>query len=199
MKELIIDYSPASGNAPAKVRVGFRAAPTQREQYSKEVDFTFTITDQERRQIQWYLEDYLVYPWGEFRQRAAQTEDLMDRLGDELFRAVFGEESTRAMYAKVENDLPDTRVVIYADDPEGISLPWELMRDPNREEYGCLAKLASCFVRSQPTLAFTPPQVEDTGKFNILLVISRPGDQTMLPFRQLPGRYWSYSARTATE
>ncbi len=68
-----------------------------------------------------------------------------------------------------------TRIVIHAADSTGISLPWELLRDPERGEYGDLARLAHAFLRSQPDLIFDTPSVSNEDTFNILMVICRPG------------------------
>lgn len=100
----------------------------------------------------------------------------MARLGEELFDAIFGDRPISALYAHVADDLPNTRVVVYADDPAGIAIPWELLRDPDKGEYGDLARLAHSFVRSQPDLIFNPSPAPSANTFNILMVICRPGD-----------------------
>lgn len=174
MKELIIRHIPSEGESEPCVRVGYRPLEGAQPQERK-AEFSFAMTETQRREIQWYLENYLVYPWGEFRQRAAQVEALMERLGVELFEAVFGSHDTGALYAHVADDLTNTRIVIHADDAEGVALPWEFMRDPARGDYGDLARLASAFVRSQPDLIFEPPAPKQDGTFNILMVICRPG------------------------
>ena len=105
--------------------------------------------DEQRRLNQWYLEEYLVYPWGPFRARAAEAEGLMQRLGVELFDAVFGRADTGALYSRnVAGDLSNTRIVIHAVHAEGIALPWELMHDPQLSPHGNLARLAHVFVRA---------------------------------------------------
>jgi hypothetical protein len=100
----------------------------------------------------------------------------MEQLGVKLFDAVFRSRETGALYAHAANDLANTRIVIHTEDPAGIALPWELMRDPTRREYGDLAPLAHAFARSQPDLIFQPALVPSAeASFNILMVICRPG------------------------
>ncbi len=175
MKSLTIFHAPAEGEQGARARVAYCPREGAQAQ-ERETAFSFTVGDEQRREIQWYLEEYLVYPWGQFRERAAQVEALMERLGAELFDAVFGERETAALYAHVADELANTRVVIHAADPVGVALPWEFMRDTTRGEHGDLARLAHAFVRSQPDLIFEPPDAPDDAEtFNILMVICRPG------------------------
>jgi tetratricopeptide (TPR) repeat protein len=175
LKELTIHHLPADERTIARVRVSYRPQEGAQAQ-EREIDFGFGVTEKQRRDIQWYLEEYLIYPWGEFRNRAQQVEKLMEQLGVELFDAVFGSRETAALYAHIADDLANTRIVIHADDSEGIALPWELMRDSARGDYGDLARLAHAFVRSQPDLIFQPPPaLTDDEKFNILMIICRPG------------------------
>lgn len=156
------------------MRVSYRPQEGAQRQ-ERETEFGFAVAEEQRRLIQWYLEDYLVHPWGEFSQRAQRVEELMGQLGTQLFGAVFASRETSALYAHVADHLPETRIVIHASDSVGISLPWELMRDPVRGEYGDLARLAHAFVRSQPDLIFHPPAPKEGETFNILMVICRPG------------------------
>ena len=175
MKELTITHIPAEGDTPARVRVGYRAESLSKPQ-ERETEFTFAITDEQRRLIQWYIEQYLIYPWGEFRTRAQRVEELMEQLGAELFDAVFSSRETSRLYTHVADDLSNTLIVIHASSPEGIALPWELMRDPALGPFGDLAHLTYAFVRSQPDLIFQPqPAPTDAETFNILMVICRPG------------------------
>jgi tetratricopeptide (TPR) repeat protein len=174
MKELTIHHFAAREDRPARVRVSYCPEMGAQSQ-GREAEFKFSISDEQHRLIQWYLEEFLIYPWGEFRTRSQQAEDLMTRLGEELFLAVFGTEETRALYWHVADNLDETRVVVHADAPQGIALPWELLRDPTRGEYGDLARVAYTFVRSQPNLIFEPPRAPAGDTFNILLVICRPG------------------------
>ena len=51
--------------AVVRVRVSYRAQEGAQLQ-ERETPFAFTVTDEQRRLIQWYLEEYLLYPWGVF-------------------------------------------------------------------------------------------------------------------------------------
>ncbi|HEX8072010.1 MAG TPA: tetratricopeptide repeat protein [Pyrinomonadaceae bacterium] len=185
MKELVIQHMPADGGAGARVRVSYSAQPGAQPQ-ERVTDFAFAVTEAERRDIQWYLEEYLTYPWGEFRQRARQVEALTEQMGTRLFDAVFADRQTFALYAHVADQLAQTRIKINAADAEGIALPWEFMRDATRGEHGDLARLAHAFVRSQPDLIFEPPAPVAGPTFNILMIICRPGGpESDVPFQSV--------------
>src|SRR5438874_1522091 len=139
MRELVIRHVPGDGTSPAWVRVICREPQGQA---AAETEFTFAISAESRRLVQWYFEEYLTFPWGEFRGRADQAEGLIGRLGEELFAAVFGAPEAAAVYARTADDLARTRVTVEAVSPEGVSLPWELLKDPARGE---LARLAETF------------------------------------------------------
>jgi hypothetical protein len=155
MKELKIHHFSAKGERAPRVHVSYCASEGTQTQAAA-TDFTFSISDEQRHLIQWYLENYLICPWGEFCTRAKGAEALMEKLGVELFDAVFSSRETRALYTHVTDDLANTRIVIHADDTEGIALPWELMRDAMKREFGNLACSAYAFVRSQSGLNFQP-------------------------------------------
>ncbi len=172
MKRIAIHHLKAKRGKGARIRICYTAKEGAQPQ-EREIPFKFQIDDDARKNIRWYLEEYLSYPWGIWQVRARATERLMAKLGEELFSAVFGHKETQALYAHVSDDLGKTRFAVHADNPIGIAIPWELMRDSSKKEYGDIARLAYAFIRSQPDLSFQPPEIKgDT--FNILLVISRP-------------------------
>ena len=185
MKQVTIQHLPSKDKHPARLRVRY-LKNTDTRALDYQVEFEFGVTQEQRDLIQWYLEEYLRYPWGEFHNRATKAVNLMNQLGAELFRAVFGNKETSAIYAEICKELRETRIVISAGSSEGISIPWELMRDPALGEYGELARHAYAFVRSQPELVSRPklPSAQ-LGSLNILMVISRPAGGADIPFQSV--------------
>jgi hypothetical protein len=143
MKELIIRHIPAQDRRGARVSVSYRAHERAQPQTAPDAPFGFEITAEQHRLIQWYLEEYLQYPWGEFNTRAQSAEALLDDLGRKLFDTVFRSTRARTLYGRIADDLTNTRIVVRAEatDAAGLGLPWELLRDPDRE-LGRLASLA---------------------------------------------------------
>ena len=181
MNELIIDYIPAKGEGSAQVRVVCRPE-SGADQESDPIDFSFEMSDDDRRLVQWYMEDYLSYPYAAFVDRAKKAEELMRQMGEELFDAVFSDRRSITFYSKVEDDLADCRITVRVSDPVGRSLPWELMRDPGR---GYLAQKAYSFVRSRPNVPVMPVKLDLGQTINILMIISRPGGKTDVRFQSV--------------
>jgi hypothetical protein len=119
MHELTLVHTPpAAEGQPGKVRVEYRADPHVQPQ-TAEVPFAFEYDPKDRRLVQWYLEEYFTCPWGVYKERAALAEKTIRDLGEQLFKAVFGPEDTRDLYAEVRKQLADTRIVVHATSPIG--------------------------------------------------------------------------------
>jgi hypothetical protein len=103
---------------------------------SKEAPFEFPMSEEEQRLIQWYLEEYLLFPGSEFRARAKKVEAPMKRLGQRLFEAVLAGADAAALYAHASRNLRATRIKIVANEPAGIVVLWELMCDPTHGQDG---------------------------------------------------------------
>ncbi len=111
-------------------------------------DFPFRLTDQEQRDLRWYLEDFLkVHHDTAVDAMAARIEGHMDEIGVGLFKATFREsDDARDLWATLRTRLHETRVEIVSEVQETTSIPWELIRDPATEVP--LALRARSFVHS---------------------------------------------------
>jgi hypothetical protein len=156
--------------------------------YAAQTSFEFKLTDQDREDLRWYLEDYLQYPLDPAPKIAARIEQRMAEVGEQLFKAVFqSSDDARDLWAMLRERLDETRVEVITDVREATSIPWELVRDPKTDTP--LALRACSFVRAQPQTAQRPrlPQLA-TGSVRILLVICRPGKNEDVPFRSVASR-----------
>ena len=105
------------------------------------------MTDEDRADIRWYLEDYLQYPLDPAPQIAERIEGRIQEIGIELFKKIFqANDDTRDLWATLRDKLADTRVEVATDVKGATALPWELLRDPKTDE--ALALRAKTFVRS---------------------------------------------------
>ncbi|MDI6810818.1 MAG: tetratricopeptide repeat protein [archaeon] len=183
MNELIVRYYH-SDNPSCQVYYRSNLGMQETEKFP----FTFSVSKEERELIQWYLEEYLTYPYGAFQERARRAEKVISDLGAKLFEVVFRNKNDRdqaaiRFYDRAMENPTDCHIVIQADHPAGWSLPWEFMRDPG---YGYLAQKTSGFVRSHPGVsAHLQPIRTDTPKINILMIISRPGGEEDVPFQSV--------------
>jgi tetratricopeptide (TPR) repeat protein len=151
-------------------------------------DLTFAVTEQEREDLRWYLEDYLQHVAEPAPTIAARIEHRINTLGRDLFEALFhANDDTRDLWAAIRGRLNDTRVEIVTDTRAAATVPWELIRDPKNDV--ALALRASSFVRAAHQTAQRPPHRETgTGPIRILLVICRPSGGEDVPFRSVASR-----------
>jgi hypothetical protein len=152
-------------------------------------EFSFQLSEQDREDVRWYLEDFLQYPMDPAPAIAARIEERLAAIGDELFRAIFqADDDARDLWATLRAHLNETRVEIIADVVEAAAIPWELLRDPKTGVH--LALRTPAFVRSHARTAqkpyWSPPNPDDP--IRILLVICRPGGREDVPFRSVAGQ-----------
>lgn len=150
--------------------------------------FAFKLSPQDQEDLRWYLEDYLQYPLDPAPVIAARIEKRIEEIGEELFRKVFeSSETARRQWARLQDQLNDTRIEIIAEVQAATAIPWELLRDPLTATP--LALRAQSFVRSQFNPAQSPKQTStEKEKVRVLLVICRPGGGADVPFRSVASR-----------
>jgi len=150
--------------------------------------FKFGLSEQDREDVRWYLEDFLQYPLDPAPRIAARIEGRMAEIGRELFQGVFhSNDSARDLWAALRSKLSDARVEIVTGVEEATTLPWELLHDPKTDAK--LALVAQSFVRAHPQAAERPrlPQASP-GPIWMLLVICRPRGGDDVPFRSVANR-----------
>lgn len=149
--------------------------------------FSFTLTDQDQRDLQWYLETYLQYPFDPAPKIAARVEQRMADIGATLFTALFhANDDARELWSMLRPHLDDARVQIVTEVREATTIPWELVRDPRTDVP--LALRARSFVRAQPNPVQRPQVPTINGPIRILVVISRPGGAHDVAFRSVATR-----------
>ena len=149
--------------------------------------FAFAVTEQERKELRWYLEDYLQDPHDPAPTIAARIEQRMVEIGTELFQKVF--ESNRdvtRLWACMFEHLAETRVEIITEVRDATAIPWELLHDPQTDTP--LALRASSFVRTLSNPVQPPKLPSAAEKIRILLVICRPKGDNDVPFRSVASR-----------
>jgi tetratricopeptide (TPR) repeat protein len=149
--------------------------------------FPFRFSDDDQRDLRWYLEEYLQAPEEPNPKIAARVERRMAEIGADLFQAVFRGGALR-LWARLQDRLEATRVEIVTGVAEATAIPWELLRDPDMDV--ALALRAASFVRAQPNPAKRPslPRAKAGAPLRILLVICRPHGREDVPFRSVSAR-----------
>jgi len=143
------------------------------------VSFADPRGPRERGELRWYLEEYLRFPYGAERERAARVEQEMQQWGESLFAQLFTKAAfdpdPRALYQEaVREGLDQCELCISSEDPEFLNIPWELIRDPTPGR-GYLAPLMGGLFRQRSGQKIDAPlRLSPEESFRILLVIARP-------------------------
>jgi hypothetical protein len=77
--------------------------------------------------LRWYLEDYLLAPFGVWEERGPLVAGRLTEWGHSVFGSVFGAGPARDAYQRARNQ--GLEVVFRSAVPGLLGLPWELMRD----------------------------------------------------------------------
>ncbi|MEM1027006.1 MAG: CHAT domain-containing protein, partial [Planctomycetota bacterium] len=127
-----------------------------------------------RRELRWYLEHFLDYPYAPATDRADETLAALKAWGQQAFNALFGGGPARDMYRQAitgPDDFKNLSLKIVASDPLVLAWPWEALCDP---QHGYLAH--HCHIDRQIQVDDPPELHPDlpTDRVNILMVTARP-------------------------
>ncbi|MEW6491254.1 MAG: CHAT domain-containing protein [Cyanobacteriota bacterium] len=143
------------------------------------LDFASPISEEDQKDIQWYLEVYATrYTTEVDDERAKKIADKLPQWGADLFNAVFHSRAAQRLFNDFQDeDEPGRLLTISASHPGILSLPWELLRDPE----------GTFLVHENPRISIRrrlagagggrksfKVQVKD--RLRLLFVVSRPSD-----------------------
>ena len=131
--------------------------------------------------LRWYLEDYLLAPFGVWEERGPAVQGMLANWGDQVFGSVFGSGPARDAYQRARDR--GVEVVFRSADPGLLGLPWELMRDGAAP----VALGAGGISRSLPVAGGAGTLDVPGGRLRVLMVISRPAGTQDVGY-QLVGR-----------
>ena len=131
------------------------------------------LTQQERDDLRWYLEEYWKWPYEGFAQRAKGVEALLPALGKRLYESVFGSRQADRIVQKWLSTEGEHQISIISDIPHALSLPWELLH--SEQGYMVMRTLEPVSIlrrlpQSESTTASTPFEPP----LRVLLVTARP-------------------------
>jgi tetratricopeptide (TPR) repeat protein len=91
---------------------------------------TDPLTQRERDDLYWYLEEYWRWPYREFARRGEQVEALLSTVGKRLYQAIFGSDKAQRIVQMWQQRLNVQRQIsIVSQIPSILRLPWELLSD----------------------------------------------------------------------
>ncbi len=118
--------------------------------------------------LRWYLEDYLLAPYGVWEDRGPAIKEKLPQWGEQVFGSVFADGPARFAYERARDR--GLELIFRSTDPGLLGLPWELMRDGN----GPVAMGAGGISRSLRVADGAGTLEVPGGKLRVLMVISRP-------------------------
>jgi tetratricopeptide (TPR) repeat protein len=126
-----------------------------------------------RRELRWYLEQFLDYPFPPNTDRADRVTQVLEAWGTHAFSALFLAGKGRDWYHDAVRDGTEhLQLRIIANEPTVLAWPWEALYDPER---GFLAH--KCHIERHLNNVADPPPLPDNlprDRLNILLVTARP-------------------------
>jgi len=166
-----------------KIQVSWQHKSTARD-CPHPLPFADPLTIEDRKELRWYLEEYLQFPYGAEEYKAQKVEEKMKVWGESLFTQVFAkcdfDPDPRTLYHEaVRQGLNDCEICIASEDTDFLNIPWELLRDPTPGR-GYLAPLLGGLYR-QRTGHKIEVLPESSEPFRILLVICRPFGEKDVP------------------
>ncbi|NQS97895.1 MAG: tetratricopeptide repeat protein [candidate division Zixibacteria bacterium] len=129
------------------------------------------------RELQWYLEEFLSYPYPPNTDRAENIIDAIKEWGRQSFNAVFDDVNARRMFDRAtENGHEHLHLQIRSDDSRILAWPWEALRDPEAEFLGQNCQIERRLEEDIRDPIVTADELPDD-IINILLVTARPYKQ----------------------
>jgi tetratricopeptide (TPR) repeat protein len=118
--------------------------------------------------LRWYLEDYLLAPYGVWEDRGPAIREKLPQWGEQVFESVFADGPARFAYERARDR--GFELVFRSAAPALLGIPWELMRDGT----GPVAMGNGGISRSLPVADGAGTLEVPGGKLRVLMVISRP-------------------------
>lgn len=147
------------------------------------LDFVSPLSQEDLKDIQWYLEIYgSRYTTDVDDETAKGIEAKLQKWGADLFNAVFGERPAQRLFNAFQDEDESGRLLtISASHPAILSLPWELLRDPD----------GTYLVHDNPRISVRrrlagagggrkPFKVQIKDKLRLLFIVSRPSDAAFI-------------------
>jgi tetratricopeptide (TPR) repeat protein len=141
--------------------------------------YIWPLGKEELEDLRWYLEEYLLAPYGVWEDRGPGIHGKLATWGEQVYNSVFANGQARSAYERARDR--GLEVVVRSAEPTLLGLPWELMRDPG----GPVAMGAGGISRS--FLAVDRPGTLEVlgGKLRVLMVISRPGGTSDVAYQMV--------------
>ena len=171
-----------------QIEVGWRRGNEIPRHYSP-LPFEDPLSSEDRRELRWYLEEYLQFPYGAEESHARRVEEKMGEWGEALFSQVFpkveADPDPRAFYQEaVRAGLEQCELCVsseHTEDTDFLNIPWELIRDPTPGRGYLAPSLGGLFRQRSGQAIQAPLEISHDEPFRILLIIARPLGEKDIP------------------
>lgn len=165
-----------------RIRIGFRRSGQEFDEPPGEpTEFLSPLGSVDLEDLRWYLEEYLAAPFAVYEERGQRIQVKLVEWGRALFEQVFGP-GRPGRDAYMQSREGRCELVFRSASSSFLSLPWELLQDPQRSTP--LALDVSAIDRSL-VAAGAAATVPQGNVLRILMVIARPGGTTDIGYQMI--------------
>jgi hypothetical protein len=130
--------------------------------------FEWPLDAEALEELRWYLEDYLLAPFGVWEDRGPAVQAKLAGWGDLVFGSVLGGGPARDAYERARDR--GLEVLVRSAVPGLLGLPWELMRDKAGPVALGTGGISRGLAKADGARTLEVPG----GRLRVLMVISRP-------------------------
>jgi tetratricopeptide (TPR) repeat protein len=150
------------------------------------VNYPITITEpftrREEERLEWYFEEWLVYPMLD-KVKAARVAESVKAYGEKLFEQVFKANfDAYSEYRQLRGKLAQVQIEIESQTPEFQALHWEALCDPDLPRPFAVDCV---MLRKSTKPASVPAQVQPSPVINLLVVTARPKEEKDVGYRTI--------------
>ncbi|QEI40323.1 Photosystem I assembly protein Ycf3 [Dolichospermum sp. UHCC 0315A] len=146
-----------------------------------DIIITDPFTPQEERELEWYFEEWLVYPIVD-TVKAERAKNSVKTYGERLFDQVFQDKKAYSKYQQLKNNLSQVQIEIVSKTPEFQALHWEALQDtdfPRPLAVDCV------MLRKSVNSAVGSVNLPPSSVINLLVVVARPDEEKDVGYRTI--------------
>ena len=161
---------------------GFTASLNFDSGNSYPITVTDPFTNQEEKDLEWYFEEWLVFPTLE-TDKAQKAANSVQNYGENLFKQVFQSNlNAYGEYRDLRKQLSQLQIIIESQSPEFQALHWEALKDPDLPRPFSIDCIIS---RQRRGATVVPVQMATYPTINLLVVIARPNEESDVNYRTI--------------
>ncbi len=146
-----------------------------------DIIITDPFTPQEEQELEWYFEEWLVYPIVD-TVKAERAKNSVKIYGEKLFDQVFQDKKAYSKYQQLKNNLSQVQIEIVSKTPEFQGLHWEALQDP---DFPRPLAVDCVMLRKSVNSAVGSVNLPPSPVINLLVVVARPDEEKDAGYRTI--------------